>query len=152
MAVLATPAGAAVTVCFVEPAYFTDADDSSGNSARTLLEIGRYLKALGHRYLSPQESLKIEVLNIDLAGRIQQTRSTGWDVRFVNGEADWPRIEVRYTLESQGRISGPVEETIVDMTYLRRVDPQHYSAPLPYEKRMLDEWFRARFVEHQPPR
>src|ERR1700694_5947474 len=94
---LAMPADAAVTVPFVDPGFFTDADDSTGNSTRTLLEIKRHLERLGDRYLQPKDSLKIEVLNVDLAGRRQTLRSMTSDVRFVSGEADWPRIELRYT-------------------------------------------------------
>jgi hypothetical protein len=98
IALLAMPADAAVTVAFVDPAFFTDADDSTGNSTRTLLEIKRHLERLGDRYLQPKDSLKIEVLNIDLAGRRQTLRSMTSDVRFATGDADWPRIELRYTL------------------------------------------------------
>ncbi|TMH03472.1 MAG: DUF3016 domain-containing protein [Betaproteobacteria bacterium] len=45
-----------------------------------------------------------------------------------------------------------MHETIADMAYLRRIDREYSSVSLPYEKRMLDEWFKARFVEHRPPR
>ncbi len=153
LAMLATSAGAGVTVAFADPRYFTDADDSSGNSVRTLLEIKRHLEGLGDRYLLPADRLRIEVLNVDLAGRRQTLRSMPSDVRVVTGDADWPRIELRYTLQSATGISRPAEETIVDMSYLRRVFEQRYvSDPLQYEKRMLDNWFKARFVEHRPPR
>ena len=152
IALLAMPAEAAVTVAFVDPGHFTDADDSTGNSTRTLLEIKRHLERLGARYLQPKDSLKIEVLNVDLAGRRQTLRSMTSDVRFVNGDADWPRIELRYTLGAESGVPKPVQETIVDMAYLRRVfEPEYVSDPLQYEKRMLDNWFRARFVEHRPP-
>lgn len=152
LTVLPIPVQAAVTVSFVEPSRYNDADDSSGNPLRTMLELETHLKGLGDRYLGPGETLRIEVLNIDLAGRVQSFRGTGWGVRFLNGDADWPRIELRYTLESKGNISKPVQETIADMAYLRRVDREYSSVSLPYEKRMLDEWFKARFVEHRPPR
>jgi hypothetical protein len=152
-ALLAMPADAAVTVAFVDPNFFTDADDSTGNSTRPLLEIKRHLERLGDRYLQPKDSLTIEVLNVDLAGRRQTLRSMTSDVRFVSGDADWPRIELRYTLRGDSGMSKPVQETIVDMAYLRRVfEPGYASDPLQYEKRMLDNWFKARFVEHQPPR
>jgi Protein of unknown function (DUF3016) len=152
LAMAATLARAGVTVAFADPRYFTDADDTSGNSARTLLEIKKHLEGLGDRYLQPADLLRIQVLNVDLAGRRQFLRSMPSDVRFVTGDADWPRIELRYTLESKGEISMPVHETIADMAYLRRIDREYSSVSLPYEKRMLDEWFKARFVEHRPPR
>lgn len=152
LAIAATSARAGVTVAFADPRYFTDADDSSGNSVRTLLEIKRHLEGLGARYLQPADLLRIQVLNVDLAGQRQFLRSMPSDVRVVTGDADWPRIELRYTLESKGEISMPVQETIADMAYLRRIDREYSSVSLPYEKRMLDEWFKARFVEHRPPR
>jgi hypothetical protein len=150
---LPMPANAAVTVAFVDPSFYTDAADSTGNSARTLLEIKRHLERLGDRYLQPKDSLRIEVLNVDLAGRPQTMRSMTWDVRVVTGDADWPRIELRYTLRSAAGLAQPVQETIVDRNYLRRVfEPEYASDPLQYEKRMLDHWFKARFVEYQPAR
>jgi Protein of unknown function (DUF3016) len=148
---LAVPADAAVTVAFADPTFFADATDSTGNSARPLLEIKKHFERLGDRYLQPNHSLRIEVLNVDLAGRRQTLRSMTSDVRFASGDADWPRIEVRYTLQTEAGVAAPVQETIVDMAYLRRVFEQRYiSDPLRYEKRMLDNWFKARFVEHKP--
>ena len=144
----ALPAAAAVTVTFAEPDRFTDTEDSSRTSKSTLREIERHLKQLGDRYLPPQETLRIEILDVDLAGRSRMTGRTTTDLRVLNGKADWPRIKVRYTLESGGSVSAPTEETITDMDYLRRPDPR-YSDGLPYEKRMLDEWFRARFNPRQ---
>jgi hypothetical protein len=153
LAMAATPARAGVTVAFADPRYFTDADDSSGNSVRTLLEIKRHLEGLGARYLQPADLLRIQVLNVDLAGQRQFLRSMPSDVRVVTGDADWPRIELRYTLGAESGVPKPVQETIVDMAYLRRVfEPGYVSDPLQYEKRMLDNWFKARFVEHRPPR
>lgn len=152
IAMLAMPADAAVTVAFVDPSFFTDAADSTGNSSRTLLEIKRHLERLGDRYLQPKDSLRIEALNVDLAGRRQTLRSMTSDARLVTGDADWPRIELRYVLESEAGVSKSVQETVVDMTYLRRVsEPRYVSDPLQYEKRMLDNWFKARFGQ-QPPR
>src|SRR6202521_5033864 len=93
IALLALPADAAVTVAFVDSSFFTDADDSTGNSTRTLLEIKRHLERLGDRYLQPKDSLQNDVLNVDLAGRRQTLRSMTSDVRFASGDAGWPRIE-----------------------------------------------------------
>lgn len=152
IAFLTAPSDAAVTVAFIDPNYFTDAADSSGNAVRPLLEIKRHLEGLGDRYLPPNDSLRIEVLNVDLAGRREIRGSMPWDVRVVTGDADWPRIELRYTFESATGISKPVHETIVDMNYQRRVFEHRYvSDPLQYEKRMLDNWFKVRFVKHLPP-
>jgi len=149
IAMLGMPANAAVTVTFVHPELFTDADDTSGNSARTLLEIAGYLKALGNRYLAVDDTLKIDILDIDLAGEIRLSRM-GTDARYCTGEADWPRIDVRYALVAKDGIARSGEETIVDRVYLRRLRESHPPVSLPYEKRMLDEWFKTRFVDERP--
>jgi hypothetical protein len=38
--------------------------------------------------MEPKDSLKIEVLNVDLPGRRQTLRSMTSDVRFASGDAD----------------------------------------------------------------
>ena len=147
LALVTTSVGAAVTVRFVDPDSFTDIGDFEQDPRDTLFEIDQYLKGLGNRYLSPQTTLRIDVLDISLAGRPCWPQRTNSIVRVMTGEADWPRIELRYTLESNGATSKPVDEKVVDTVYLRRLEWRYASVSLPYEKRMLDEWFRARFVE-----
>ncbi|MBV9493657.1 MAG: DUF3016 domain-containing protein [Acidobacteria bacterium] len=138
-----------VTVSFVDPATFTDADDTT-NGLRPLLEIEAHLQRLGERYLPPRTTVRIDVLDVQLAGSVHLS-STGWKARYMTGDADWPRILVRYTVETGGRASLPVEETIVDRSYLRRVDREYpYAVALPHEKRMLNEWFKARFAGAPP--
>ena len=57
-------------------------------------------------------------------------------------------MKFKATLESNGKRTGPTEETIVDRAYLRRVDfERDYPTSLPFEKRMLAEWFKARFAK-----
>ena len=141
------PAGATVTVTFVNPQFFTDIGDLERDPRQTLFVIERYLTGLGNRYLSPHDTLRIEVVDVALAGRPRLSSNTSSVVRVMTGEADWPRIELRYTLESDGKTSKPVEETVVDRVYLRRLEWRYSSAVLPYEERMLDEWFKARFAE-----
>ena len=63
------PAGAGVTVSFVEPATYTDTGQFGREADSALREIEAHLKYLGERYLPPDRILKIEVLDIDLAGR-----------------------------------------------------------------------------------
>ena len=133
-----------VAVSFVDPSLYTDASDWEHDPKRTLAEIEHHLKALGDRYLPSYDVLSIEVLNVALAGRPQLRSASG--VRVMTGEADWPRIELRYRFAASGRSARVSKETVVDMAYLRRLEPKYALTSLPYEKRMLDEWFKARFV------
>ncbi|HYL25223.1 MAG TPA: DUF3016 domain-containing protein [Burkholderiales bacterium] len=145
LALAAIPAHAAVTVSFVEPQRFTDVQDFERQTRDVTGELARYLVYLGDRYLAPQDKLAIEVLNIDLAGASVLRRSGNSPVRVMTGNADWPRIEVRYTFESGGAVFQR-RETIVDRNYLGRPEAKFSRDPLQYEKRMLDEWFSMRFA------
>ena len=147
---VAMPVDAAVTVSFVPNRSLADAGPLQAKPSRAMLEIQDYLTSLGSRYLPPQDTLAIEVLDIDFAGGPRGSQYANADVRAFTGDADWPRIDLRYTLQSPDGTARRVQETVVDMAYLRPLDPKYASASLPYEKRMLDGWFKARFVEHQP--
>jgi hypothetical protein len=147
MAFGATPLAGKVTVLFVDPASFTDLGGLESDPSRNLSDLGTYLRSLGDRYLPPRVALRIEVLDVSLAGRSRQPSRTTWPVRSMTGEADWPRFEVRYTLETDENTSAPVEETVVDRNYLRRLEWRYQSLTLPYEMRTLEEWFKQRFGE-----
>ena len=142
---LSLPAAADVRVSFGDVRRFTDAGDGLGEAERNTAELGKYLEALGRRYLKPDQTLTIEVLEIDLAGRPHMRASRGTDVRVLNGQADWPRIKLKYTLETRGEAPRSAEESISDMGYLQ--NPDRTGQSLAYEKRMLDHWFKTRFAQ-----
>ena len=73
-----------------------------------------------------------------------------YDARILRG-VTWPRMKLRYALKENGRVVLSAEEAIADLNYLS--SPTFYgpSDSLRYEKRMLDDWFRARIVERRPP-
>ena len=148
----ATPGVAKVTVVFVDPASFSDVGGLESDPSRNLSDIEAYLRSLGDRYLPPQVTLRIEVLDISLAGRSRQFSRATWPVRSMTGEADWPRFELRYTIETSGGTSSAVEETVVDRNYLRRLEWRYQSVALPYEMRALEEWFKVRFAERSARR
>jgi hypothetical protein len=143
-----------VVVTFTDPERFTDARLRGGYGAPALAPaldgIARHLAALGARDLPPNQTLTIEVRDIDLAGRFEPWRPLAYDVRYLR-EITWPRIKLRYVLQQDGNSLMSAEETIADQDYLRRPSGRFASDPLGYEKAMLDDWFRRRFVEHRPP-
>jgi hypothetical protein len=104
------------------------------------------MKRLGDRYIAPNDTLRIEVLDIDLAGWARMGGRAPNEVRVVRGKADWPSMKVRYTLESGGSTSTK-ETTISDPTYLDHGMRINSSEPYYYEKKMLDAWFRSTFGE-----
>jgi hypothetical protein len=151
IAFIALPLHAAVTVSYGDPDRFTDAGDRNNDPRKIMLTLERYLKQLGDRYLPPQSNLKIEVLDLDRAGRPRMNLPT--EIRIVTGKADMPCIDIDYTLEVDGRLSPSRHERICDPDYLRTLEPQYSEHdPLVYEKRMLEQWFRERFTKGVPPR
>jgi DUF3016 family protein len=96
-------ARAEVDVAFTAPEKYVDASlrREGGASARevALRTIREQLVALGERYLAPNQTLKIEVLDIDLAGEIEWWHGP-YDIRYLR-DYTWPKIKLRYTLEER---------------------------------------------------
>ena len=144
----APAAGAAVTVEFVAPGSYSDANLHSrfrGAPTRSVLfELESHLAHLGRLYLAPNESLKIQILDIDLAGEIERLPGTMQDQRVLRG-GTWPRITLRYVLERDGKVQRDAHEVVISSSYFG------FGAPgavgdLWHEKRMLGDWFRRRFA------
>lgn len=141
-------AAAATHVAFIDPQNFRDAslerDYRTQADDPALVEIAAYLRKLGERYLPPGESLDVEVLDVDLAGRFEPWHPQLYGVRILNS-ITWPVITLRYTLSRDGQVERTAEERIADPIYLSRQKTWFSSERLGYEKRMLEEWFRKRF-------
>ena len=147
-----SPARATVTVSFVEPDSYTDTGQFGRDAAAAIQEIDAHLKSLGGRYLLPGQNLKIEVFDIDLAGRRPFSVRFNPDMRILEGKADWPSIKLQYVLESAGNVLDNRHENVADLGYLQRIKGKYAMQSFPYEKRMLEEWFRQRFAMDRPPR
>ena len=141
----AAQAAGTVSVSYIQPDKFADAADARRDIEGNLSALTRHLELLGERHLSTGQKLTIEVLDVDLAGEVRPLRRLQQDVRVLKGGVDWPRIKLRYTLESPGQPTRRDEQTVADMAYLQRISRYPDGESLQYEKRMLDEWFVAQF-------
>lgn len=148
-ALLVCAAGAAsagtVDVQLINPARYSDAGNAAWEEQDNAQALARHLQALGQKWLPAGQQLKVELLDIDLAGTV---RYGGREpVRVARGGADFPRMHLRYTLQAPGRAAVSGEEHLADLDYTRRIG-QHRAAreDLFYEKRMLEDWFRQRFA------
>ncbi|MGJ7916076.1 DUF3016 domain-containing protein [Massilia sp. LXY-6] len=140
-ALAAGSAGAAVTVNYVQPDKFSDLPFTPWEREDTLKQLTEHFMWLGSS-LPPGQDLRIEVLDIDLAGRAVPNARTGRDLRILRGQADWPRMELRYSLEQNGQVIKSGEAQLSDMTYLDHRTRYFDSEPLRYEKQMIDDWFQ----------
>jgi hypothetical protein len=151
LALAALPLHAAVTVSYGDPDRFTDAGDRNNDPRDVMRTLEQHLQTLGDRYLPAGSNLKIEVLDLDRAGRPYMNLPS--EIRIVTGKADLPCIELRYTLETGGSALPARRERVCDPDFLRPLEPRDDEHdPLVYEKRMLERWFRRRFEKAAPPR
>jgi len=147
-AVAATTAAAgSVNVSLVNAPGFADAGTTRRDKQDNLQALSAHLQTLGQRHLPADQTLKVELLDVDLAGTVRPSRRAGPELRIIKGAADWPRMSLRYTLESNGRALSSGEESLADMNYRFGATRVHSNDPLYHEKRMLDAWFKARFVD-----
>ena len=138
---VAAPANAAgkVDVRWLQPERYADAGRSAMERESAMSEIGDFLRQLARR-LPDGQTLSLEITELDLAGELEPV---GWhELRVLRGRADWPRMNVRYTLSAAGSTLRSGEARLSDMGYA--FSPRQGS--LGYEKHMIERWFKAEFV------
>lgn len=152
LAASAAAPAAELSVTFIQPENYVDAGYSRSlatarDRAEVQRDIERHLQALAERRLAADELLRIEVLDIDLAGRFEPFRfRAGNDVRIVSDSA-WPRITLRYALSRGGQTVVSAEERLTDMNFLMTSNRYPSGDRLRYEKALLDDWFDKRFAQ-----
>lgn len=151
LSVAAASAGAGtLTIYFLHPETYTDGTYSGSLvSERDRQEVqsglARHLESLAERELPAGMALDIEVINIDLAGRVEPLRTFSNPELRVIRDVDWPRMTMRYTLKRGDRVVLREEDKVADMNFQRSVNPYAPGDRLRYEKAMLDRWFAQRF-------
>jgi Protein of unknown function (DUF3016) len=144
---IAAQAAGSVQVNFVQPERFSDVRDAYMRSDRYLELLKENISDAALPYVADGQTLKVDVLDVDLAGEIRRG-ARPHDVRVLKGGADWPRIQMRYTLEAGGQALRSGEATVQDMAYLQRaITAPGSQEALRYERRMLDDWFRNHFAK-----
>lgn len=133
-------ASAGVTVNYTEPDKFIDLPFSPWERKDVLERLSEHFTKLGER-LPQGQDLTIEVTDIDLAGREYPSARSGRDLRVMKGMADWPIMNLRYSLSQDGKVLKEGDARLSDMNYQQRLSRASDSDPLRYEKRMIDDWF-----------
>lgn len=145
---LPAAAGGVATVNFVKADQYTDIGRGVVDRERHLAILADHIKALG-RQLPDGQVLAIEVLDVDLAGDIWPTRRFD-DLRVLKGGVDWPRMHLRWTLQSAGRTLRAGDDRLSDMAYLARTSRLGMTQALAHDLRMLDDWFGKTFAPEAP--
>ena len=145
-------AGGQVEVAFVNPPAYADAGFSQSRRSANLKVLENHLTTLGSAQIASGQTLKIDVLDVVLAGTPSPGIGAG-DVRIARGGADWPRITLRYSLvAANGQLLQSGNEVLTDLDYLRRTGAGagNTSGPLRFEKRLIADWLKARFPAAAP--
>jgi len=143
MAQAATPN---VEVNYIQPDKFRDASlrgdgYERGADEYVMKQLRSYLQSLGTRYLQPGQTLRIDIKDIDLAGRYEPWQMNANSVRFMR-DITWPSIDLHYSLQQQGSVLKEADARVDDKFYLSRPGRMGASDNLFAEKAMLKDWFR----------
>lgn len=145
-ALTAGGASAGVTVKYIESDKFADLPFSPWDREQTLEQLTDYFAKLGEQLPAGQD-LEIEVTDIDLAGREYPNMRSGRELRILKGTADWPIINLRYTLTQDGQVRKVGDSRLSDMNYMQRINRFSDSDALRAEKRMIEDWFNETILE-----
>ncbi len=145
-ALLLVGAGAAsagpATVTFANPEQFADMPREASSREQVLADLSDHFGALAAKLPAGQE-MKVEVLDLDMAGRSWPGMWGARELRVLEGGADWPHIKFRYSITQDGKVVKSGEETVQNMDYLWRLNRYSTGDSLRYEKQMLDTWFKT---------
>ena len=144
LALLTGPALAgSAEVSFTRPEQFADA--GRGREAQQVQAVlTRHLQALAAQ-LPVGQNLRVEFTDIDLAGHLKPLYRSGQDIRVLTGRTDWPRLALHYHLSSAGTTLASGDESLADMGYLQHTLSLRDGDALPFEQRLLSDWFARRF-------
>ena len=127
-------------VTYQHPERFADMPFSQWEREEVLHSLTDHFDRLA-RHLPPDQQLQVEVLDLDMAGRLVPTMRAMRDVRLMHGGADWPRMDMRYAVVQGDQVLKSGQVKLADMAYLHRLSRYADGEHLRYERRMIDDWF-----------
>jgi hypothetical protein len=144
-------AHAEVTVKFIDAKHFADAtwNGRMGASPEVLAELEKHIKTEAGKCLPAGQTLAIDVLNIDLAGR-ESRRIPQRNYRVMT-EVEWPSVDLHFVrTAADGAVLEDTKETVTDMSYLeQRPYIMSRNEPLAFDKYMLTRWISKHFCSPQ---
>lgn len=139
----AAGASAAATVTYVNPDKMTDVPRNKVDRESMEAALLEHFNKLAAQLPAGQD-LKVEILDIDLAGEVFP-RVAVQNVRVFKDRNDRMQIHLRYRIEQDGKVVSSGERHLVDASYL--MDSKRYSNELyAHEKQLLDDWFKKEVI------
>lgn len=137
-------ANAAADVAFTNAETYVDATFEWPKSQKNKLQVQDALRKmfsdLADRYLAPGQTLKVNITQIDLAGRIEPAMSLAQDIRIMQS-VTWPRLRFTYEVSENGAVVSSGDADLADLNYLNGFN-RFGSDRLRYERQMVADWFR----------
>jgi hypothetical protein len=143
MAIASSSAAATANVSYLHPEAMTDVPRHYKDLESMEYAFTQHLSQLSER-LPAGQMLTVEFLDIDLAGDVFP-RVPVRDIRVTKGQADWPRMHLRYRIEQDGQVIRSGEQELADPNYQMGVN-RYQQELYGYEKNMLDTWFRKEIL------
>ncbi|NVM79062.1 hypothetical protein FHW83_004899 [Duganella sp. SG902] len=143
LAIASSNAAATANVSYVNTDAMTDVPRHYKDLESMEYVFTQHLSQLSER-LPAGQVLKVEFLDIDLAGDVFP-RVPVRDIRVTKGQADWPRMHLRYSIEQDGKVVRGGEAKLADPNYQLGVN-MYQQDLYGYEKQMLDNWFRKEIL------
>ncbi|USX27912.1 DUF3016 domain-containing protein [Oxalobacteraceae bacterium OTU3CINTB1] len=136
-------ASAAATVTYINPEKMTDVPRFASDRESMEMIFRDHLNQLASQ-LPEGQQLKVEFIDIDLAGDVFP-RVPVRDIRVMKGQADWPRMHLRFSIEQDGKVLRSGDRELSDPNYL--MGSRSYNQDLyGHDKQMLDDWFRKEIM------
>ena len=136
----AAHAAGTVEVRWLQPERFSDVGRNAMDRERTLASLAEILKQLGTQ-LPDGQTLTLDVSDVDLAGEIAPGRLR--DIRVLRDRADWPRMDLHFTLSAGSTLLKSGSAQLADMGYMHGPPA---NGGYVYEQRMIERWFKSTFA------
>jgi hypothetical protein len=145
--IVQTSFAATVEMNWVKPETYDDMRSGEQNRKafreRTFKVLEKHFIKLA-KSLPQNQTLKVDILNIDLAGEInfKNTRQ----IRILR-EPYFPRMNLSYQLiGDDNEIVKSGSEKLTSLNFMQSNNLRYSSESLGHEKKMLDKWFKREFV------
>ena len=136
---------AEISVSFDKTRKYADAGMSGDEAISNVRELATYIAGIAKRDLPVDTDLKVEILDVDLAGDRRLVGRGVW-IRHMDGTSDWPNLKIKFSVHIPGRPPMEGVDKVSGQDYLMHGESLSYD-PMRYEKLMIDSWFQWRIVE-----
>lgn len=135
-------ASAALTLNFADTKNMTDVPRYQADREIMEEQFRELFDTLSSRLPAGQQ-LKVDIIDVDLAGEVFP-RVAIQNVRVMNGRTDPPRIELRYSIEQDGKVLGSGERKLVNYGYQHGFNSDSDEV-FSHEKQLIKDWFHKEF-------